>query len=309
MKEYPKVRRYSSIRKLNNMFEDTDIVEVSEKIDGANASFCIDTTKKIGIACYSRENEVTEQDHLNGFYKFIKEEVVPCKKHLNENYIYFGEWLTRHRLRYREECYNKFYLFDIYDKKNNRWLTTEERQKEVRDSIAFIKRSWVVVPSTTITYAEFSRDFEIVKKIQKKMLYSINDNPEGFVFKAYNKIYQDEPLFFKVVDPRFEEVKATPKIKSNEVLLMESICTENRIDKIILKLLDKRVISDDDLFVENMGMLMKIIIPEVLKDILEEESELIEEWKAERLITDSRVGKAVGKITPKYIVKFIEGLD
>ena len=141
------------------------------------------------------------------------------------------------------------------------------------------------------------------------MLYNINDNPEGFVFKAYNKIYQDEPLFFKVVDPRFEEVKATPKIKSNEVLLMESICTENRIDKIILKLLDKRVISDDDLFVENMGRLMKIIIPEVLKDILEEESELIEEWKAERLITDSRVGKAVGKITPKYIVKFIERLD
>lgn len=308
MKEYPKVRRYSSIRKLNNMFEDTDIVEVSEKIDGANSSFCIDTTKKIGIACYSRENEVTEQDHLNGFYKFIKEEVAPYKEYLNENYIYFGEWLTRHRLRYREECYNKFYLFDIYDKKNNRWLTAEERQNEVRDSLVFIQPLWVV-PSTTITYAEFSRDFEIAKKIQKKMLYSINDNPEGFVFKAYNKIYQDEPLFFKVVDPRFEEVKTTPKIKSNEVLLMESICTENRIDKIILKLLDKRVISDDDLFVENMGMLMKIIIPEVLKDILEEESELIKEWKAERLITDSRVGKAVGKITPKYIVKFIEGLD
>ena len=308
MKEYPKVRRYSSIRKLNNMFDDTDIVEVSEKIDGANSSFCIDTTKKIEVACYSRENEVTEQDHLNGFYEFIKEEVAPYKKYLNENYIYFGEWLTRHRLRYREECYNKFYLFDIYDKKNNKWLTAEERQKEVRDSLVFIKALWVV-PSTTITYAEFSRDFEIVKKIQKKMLYSINDNPEGFVFKAYNKIYQDEPLFFKVVDPRFEEVKATPKIKSNEVLLMESICTENRIDKIILKLLDKKVISDDDLFVENMGMLMKIIIPEVLKDILEEESELIEEWKAERLITDSRVGKAVGKITPKYIVKFIEGLD
>ena len=308
MKEYPKVRRYSSIRKLNNMFDDTDIVEVSEKIDGANASFCIDATKKIGIACYSRENEVTEQDHLNGFYEFIKEEVAPYKKYLNENYIYFGEWLTRHRLRYREECYNKFYLFDIYDKKNSKWLTAEERQKEVRDSLVFIQPLWVV-PSTTITYAEFSRDFEIVKKIQKKMLYNINDNPEGFVFKAYNKIYQDEPLFFKVVDPRFEEVKATPKIKSNEVLLMESICTENRIDKIILKLLDKRVISDDDLFVENMGRLMKIIIPEVLKDILEEESELIEEWKAERLITDSRVGKAVGKITPKYIVKFIERLD
>ncbi|MFU2417291.1 RNA ligase family protein [Peptacetobacter sp. AB800] len=310
MIEYPKVRRYSSIRKLNNMFKETDLIEVSEKIDGANASFCKDLTKKIGVACYSRENEVTEQDHLNGFYKFIKEEVAPNIRCLNPDYIYFGEWLTKHRLRYKKECYNKFYLFDIYDEKNKRWLTTKEKKDTIKYSLMriFIK-NLEVVPMTIIPYSDFNRNYELNKEIYENILPQINDNPEGFVFKAYDKTYQDEPLFFKVVNPIFEEVKATPRAKSNEVILMESICTESRIYKIILKLLDANTISDEDLFVENMSLLMKIIIPKVLEDILEEESDLIEEWKSKGLITDNKVGKSVGKITPKFIVKFIEGLD
>ena len=190
-------------------------------------------------------------------------------------------------------------------------MVNNKRKKDtVRYSLMniFIK-NLEVVPMTTIPYSDFNRNYESNKEIYKNILPKINDNPEGFVFKAHDKIYQDEPLFFKVVNPIFEEVKATPKIKSNEVLLMESICTESRIYKIILKLLDANTISDEDLFVENMSLLMKIIIPKVLEDILEEESDLIEEWKSEGLITDNKVGKSVGKITPKYIVKFIEGLD
>lgn len=308
MIEYPKVRRYSTVRKIKEILKDTDVIEVSEKIDGANASFCIDLTKREGIVGFSREKRVTEKDNLNGFYTFIVEEIIKNKRYLNENYVYFGEWLTEHKIKYNESCYNKFYLFDIYDKKEKRWLTPMEKQKEMRYSLVFIK-SLIAVPSAIITYSEFNRDYEIIKKVQDRMLYRINDNPEGFVFKVYDKTYKDEPLFFKIVDPKFEEVKLTPKNMSDDIALMETICTENRVSKIILKLLDNNTITDEELDVENMFNLMNIVIPKVIEDILEEEIEIIEEWKTEGLILEDRVIKTIRKITPKYIIKFIEGLD
>lgn len=308
MKYYPKIKRLSSLKDLDIIFTNED-VEITEKIDGSNASFCLNELDHSKLDCFSRKTELNKSSTLNGFYNWVNTNVLLEIDKLNPDYIYFGEWLVKHKINYDKECYYKFYLFDIYDRKKDRWLNIDEKKEEfyklknIKD-IERIKPIEINGNRIIKDYSKLLNDFPDNIKINQSKEF------EGIVIKIFDKLYNNEPCFFKIVNPKFEEIKRKPKTKSNNNLdYVSIICTKNRIDKIILKLLDGGVITNNDLFVENMGALMKIIIPKVLEDILEEESDLIEEWKSEGLITDNQVGKSVGKITPKYIVKFIEGLD
>lgn len=308
MIKYPNVKRISSIRRINDLFDINDVIEISEKVDGSNTSFCVDNTKKNHLICFSRETEVTEENRLKGFYGFVNEEIAKYVDKLNSNYVYFGEWLIKHRLKYDDSCYKKFYLFDIYDKETEKWLSGDKKQEE----ILFLKDNVPVlnfVPYITTTYGNLSRDYYKLRELINFKDGVNKDNPEGFVMKSYEKIYLDEPCFFKIVNPEFEEVKMLPKDRDGILDLVSTICTKNRVYKIMYKLLDDNILIDDNLYVENMGNLIKIVIPRVYQDIIKEEKELIEEWKSNGLVTDTRVQKAVNKIVPRYMVNFIDELE
>ena len=124
IKKYTKVVRYGKSETID-VLKQGDIISITEKIDGANASFRIDNTNDLGVSCYSRNNLLDGHNTLDGFYNWVRDNIIPTKQLLNPNYIYFGEWLIKHKVIYKEECYNNFYLFSIYDIEKEEYLSDE----------------------------------------------------------------------------------------------------------------------------------------------------------------------------------------
>ena len=120
-------KKYDKI--LNKGFQLSDFVEtgieVTEKLDGSNASFTYDADAK-KVRVFSRNQELTENNNLNGFYQYVQEFV----KDFNDlqiatlsDYTIFGEWLTKHTVTYKDEAYNKFYAFDVFNKKSGYYVS------------------------------------------------------------------------------------------------------------------------------------------------------------------------------------------
>lgn len=53
IKKYTDVIRYGKAS-TNGVIQEGDYISITEKIDGANASFTYDIDNEIGISCYSR---------------------------------------------------------------------------------------------------------------------------------------------------------------------------------------------------------------------------------------------------------------
>ncbi len=313
MINYPKIRRLSSVRKLDKLIRPLDIVEISEKVDGSNASFCLDPLNPSELKCFSRESEVVVNDNLKGFYEWVNTSVAAAKDKLNPNYIYFGEWLVKHKIAYGTEHYSKFYFYDIYDKEYDRWLSVEEKEC-IFPTLERIE-GLVSIPRITMSGKEFlSKDKAYINSLLSKSFICNDKEPEGIVIKIYDKSYNGEPFFFKIFNPQFEEVKKRRmnkvKTKAIEFELLETVCTEARVEKIILKMLiDTGELKDEDMYVENMPTLIKLITPKVSADIFEEESELLEVWKKEYSLSDKVIEKTINRITPKYINGYIRRVE
>ena len=87
IKKYTDVTRYGKST-TNGVIQEGDYITITEKIDGANASFRLDETNPLGVSCYSRNQPLSEDSRLNGFYDWVLENIVPIKDKLNPNYIY-----------------------------------------------------------------------------------------------------------------------------------------------------------------------------------------------------------------------------
>lgn len=109
IKKYTDIVRYGK-SSTQGVIQEGDIISITEKIDGANASFCIDNESSLGVSCYSRNNLLTEENRLRGYYDWILNNIAPIKHKLNPNYRYYGEWCVKHKIIYKEENYYKFYL-------------------------------------------------------------------------------------------------------------------------------------------------------------------------------------------------------
>lgn len=88
---------------------DDDLV-ITEKVDGSNAQV---TNRGGSLSIYSHHKKLDESNTLNGFYGFVLDR--PQFEQLPSNLSLFGEWLTPHKIKYKDEAYKKYYLFDIFD--------------------------------------------------------------------------------------------------------------------------------------------------------------------------------------------------
>lgn len=100
-------------------FQPGNIIQISEKVDGANASIALDNNGN--LVAYSRKNELNYQNTLRGFWNYVqtldKEKFQDLGK-----YVCFGEWLVSHTVKYNADAYNKWYVYDIYDTETEEWL-------------------------------------------------------------------------------------------------------------------------------------------------------------------------------------------
>jgi hypothetical protein len=109
-----------TLPKNTGAFLQGDIISITEKIDGANASIRYDKSLD-ALRCFSSRNELDFSNQLRGFLPYVQGlDKVPFAQY--PNYIFFGEWLVSHSVTYEKENYNRWYLFSVYDSISTRWF-------------------------------------------------------------------------------------------------------------------------------------------------------------------------------------------
>lgn len=248
-----------------------DIIVIQEKLDGANASFTFDNGE---LHAFSRNRKLDASNTLGGYYEFIVSKFKDTKHLLNEDYIYFGEWLNPHKVKY--EGYEKqFFLFDIYSKSKQQYLDFKEVEHEA------ITLGLNLIP---VFYRGKYESFEQLESYvgQTKVNGKIGEKHLGEGIVVKNIDYRDRfgnQMFVKLVVDEFREVQKQKKAKNptefmntTEYILAESLATKGRIDKIIYKLRDEGVIGKN-IDKKEIGLVFKECNLRTYEDILKEESD------------------------------------
>lgn len=297
IKKYTDIIRYGKSG-TQEVIKKGDIISITEKLDGANSSFIYDEDNDIKISCYSRKMQLSDENKLRGFYDWIVNNIVPIKNQLNKNYRYIGEWLVPHKVKYKEEYYKRFYLFSIWDEVKQRYLSDEIVIKEAkRLGLETVEYFYL---DKFISYEHF------LGFIGKSNKTEIPNNGEGIVVKNWNYLDRyGKQVFVKLVSSQFAEIQKqklpkNPNISNQSDELIKSVLTKPRVEKIIYKLIDEGLLNKNEVIIENMGKLLKLLGGEVLEDILKEESEIL------LPIEDNILKKRIGKILPRLVKDIIK---
>lgn len=212
---------------------------------------------------------------MEGFYNYI------CSLNPNDytdtpELVIFGEWLRQNKVRYEQDAYKKWYVYDIYD-------TTKDEYKD-QD---FVKQ-FCIAHNLTYVNVVYDGEFiswEHVKGFLNHHWKSLGDE-EGIVVKNMTRLNDPnirQPFYLKIVNESFSEVvKNKERIIDPEVeaekkriqSLAESIVTERRIEKKIFELRDGGILPYK-LTPEDMKTVSKVLPKVVYEDCLKEEKEIV----------------------------------
>lgn len=96
--------------------------EVFPKLDGSNGVILFDN----GIKVYSRNNEIKNREHNNNFAGLFdiahSDNFVRFFKYF-PSIVLYGEWLVPHSIKYLPEYYNRFWIFDAYEKTTEKFIS------------------------------------------------------------------------------------------------------------------------------------------------------------------------------------------
>lgn len=263
MKAYDKVKNKGIVL---DKFRERGLV-VQEKLDGSNASFTIEDGK---LECFSRRKKLNENETLNGFYGWVHENV--AHNSLLERFIIFGEWLVKHKINYKDEFYKNFYVFDVYDKEKEEYLPYE-KMIEIADffRLKTVKTLLVVEPKF---FGDVLQPGHIQDLVGRSEMTEKSNTGEGIVIKYLDgKSEHDD--YFKIVSNEFKEFsrqKMKTEIKNHDSIADYAI-TKARMEKMIFRAIEEDRLSEDDLELENFGLVMKNVGQNFVDDIMEEEME------------------------------------
>ena len=284
-------------------FEKGDIIQITTKIDGANASIAWDpTTEKLEI--FSRTNLLDSPGALRGFYDYIKTEVEP-KLDLRKmsHIVIFGEWCINHTCKYDKSWYNKWRIYDIWDKVAECYWTQAVVKEFCKEyGLEYIEELYY---GPFISW-EHCRSF-----LSKSTAYG--PEQEGIVIKNQTKLEDENtraPAYLKIVNEKFKESQHSKKekkpvdpeveaAKAEAAKLAASIVTEARVRKLILKLVDEGKLPVE-LKPTDMGLVMKLMPKLAFEDVLKEEPETVK-------LLGEYAGKCIAAETAKQARKIIIG--
>ena len=128
--------RFMKYPRIPHLYEIPEIVdhgvEVYEKIDGGNAQIRkLDGRTRCGNRANFLDDKRFDQFWFRDFLKFVMKN--DSFYNLPENIIVFCEWLAPHTLDYKEECKNRAYLTDVYDKDRKLFLPYQEGKEVLVD--------------------------------------------------------------------------------------------------------------------------------------------------------------------------------
>lgn len=223
----------------NQAFEVGDIISITEKVDGSNASIRYDV--ETGTLCaFSRRLPLTPTTTLTGFYNYVQT-LNPDDYKDTPQYTIFGEWLIKHKIKYNDENMKKWYVYSIYDNDKSVWLPQDEVKAFVKSHNLIYVHELYVGPFVS---------WEHCKSFCHSPIYG--DRQEGVVIRNLTKLADPNnrfPHILKIVNEDFAESKKVKEVdpikeaeKAKAFELMSGIVTRNRVEKLIFKLREDDII-------------------------------------------------------------------
>lgn len=175
--KYPRTPhiRGSRLQKGDEDMKDTPFSSISskylvveEKIDGANSGISFDENGEVFLQ--SRGHFLTggyRERHFNLLKTWVNVFKEPLYEALGSKYIMYGEWMYAKHTVFYDNLPHYFFEFDIYDKENQLFLSTEKR-KEILKSLPFVQ-------SVPVLYEGRLKNVEELKSLLTKSLYKTDN--------------------------------------------------------------------------------------------------------------------------------------
>lgn len=275
MKMYCKIKRPDNAKE---KIEKGEEVIIQEKIDGSNTAIFNDNGK---IRLFSRTQELTGEDGLSGFVKYIREYDNKILKYLPTGYVLYGEWLGQGKINYnslaRKGKIEPYYVFDLAKEIQNKPTEDEdftrifasiEEMKEVAEKIGF-----EIVPE--IAKGIF-KDYRSIKEMyvdnQKSNLKGTECVREGVVIKT-----ADGKKRIKIVADVFQEVKSIKNIETKSpYAFLDKYITPMRICKFLNTIgIESPTVEDYRNIFKKLDILAEDILAEEKEQILKEISRIV----------------------------------
>lgn len=307
-KKYVDIERFKE--KYDNVFKIGEWITITEKVDGSNAAFTYDTETQ-SLVAFSRRNQLNEANNLNGFWNWVQRLNTNQVMILTQNgrYIIFGEWLTKHSIRYPDHRYKQFYMFDVWDKETEEYLPHEDTFAIFRGLEKAAQITGEVINFVPVFYTgPFQGWDHVYSFVGKSDLYA-EPCGEGIVIKSQDRLdnkYSGTPAYLKIVSEQFSEVhghkiKAVDtdalKKKEAERALVAAIATERRAEKCLQKLIEDQIVPED-WDEKSMGIIAKNLPKNVYEDCLKEEHDLV--------LACENFGKFCGGIVMGYAKEWLK---
>lgn len=301
------IKKYLDIERCKESYASTfevgEPIVIQTKIDGSNASIAYDS-KTNSLVAFSRRQTLNEMNTLNGFWNYVQSlDIKTFAEVLSDRYVIFGEWLVPHSVKYPEDMYKKFYMFDVWDRETEQYLTQE-------DSLAIFDRLKNYISNYVHTlYNGPFISWEHTLAFLKENIYGETPCMEGIVIKRQNKLWSKSsrlPYYVKIVNEKFSEVHSSkPKTIDPEKLAareaeqaaVAEIVTKRRIIKQIEKFIEDQIIPSD-WGGESMKQISKLLPKAVYEDCRKEEPEAI--------ITVENFGKICASLCMKYAREILD---
>ena len=286
------MKKYLDIERCKQKYAETfnvgeDIV-IQEKIDGSNASIRYDEESGT-LKAFSRRLELSADNTLNGFWDYVQTlSLDTFKEILGSRYIVFGEWMgAKHAIKYPENVYGKFWMFDVWDTQTEQYLPYEETRSFYDKLIACGNEDnrFNFVPVFYIgKFESWEKTLELVGRTE------VGAEPagEGIILKRQNCLDSKSsrlPFYVKIVSEQFSEVHKSKKQKTIDpeaiakkeanLALAATIVTPQRVQKMIYKFIEDGLLPQD-WDEHNLRDISKILPDAIYQDCVKEESETVQ---------------------------------
>lgn len=299
MKHYMDIERLKE--KYTSCFTVGENITITEKVDGANASIKYNPETD-ELEAFSRKNKLDGMNTLRGFWNFVMTLDKNAIKDITENgrYIIFGEWLVNHTIRYPDEVFNNFYMFDMYDTETENYLPWKI-VKKTADALG--------LKTVPLFYDGKFESWEKVQEYVGKTELNAEPSGEGIVIKSQDRLSDKNnriPIYVKIVAEKFSEVhKSKPHVVDPEKLAKAqaelekaaTVVTPRRVEKIIQKMIDEEIIPAE--FDEHdFGTISKTIPRLMYEDCVKEEPETV--------YAIENFGKLCAKLSMQYVREMVK---
>ena len=236
--------KYQHLERLHT--DETDGIEVGTtyvfpKIDGTNGSIWYDPLYS-DIAAGSRNRHLSIEADNAGFLAAMRNsEQHNQLVHKYPQLIFYGEWLVPHSLKtYREDAWRKFYIFDVYDRANNKYLPYEDYR-----TILELYKVDYIAPIAIVK----NGNYEVYQECLSRNHFLIDDGKgvgEGIVIKNY--AYQNKygrQTWAKLITNAFKEEhhkEMGAPLVGGEIIedkIVSKYVTQHLVDKTYAKIVNE----------------------------------------------------------------------